>query len=718
MITRAGRVVVMDFGLARRRGARGARRTIAGTPAYMAPEQARGDAVDARADVFAAGVVLSEMLSVGGEADLEARQALWRAVRQTPPRVPDGSVGAGAAPVARLRSAGAPGRPPTRSPAHSRRSLSVSLASRRDSPYPGLASFTEQDAEYFFGREVEVEAVWKKLKRPRLLALVGPSGAGKSSFLRAGLLPTLPGTWKAVITTPGSHPFQALAEALVPAFSGDTQALQALLRFEDPETALQLFQRFRTSHEHVLVIVDQFEELFTLNPTEVQDAFARLLGRLVLDADIHVVLSLGTTSSFAATHTSRSPPPLCATSLYSGPLGESGLRRALVQPALACGYRFEDESLVNEMVAGMARERGALPLLAFAASRLWEKRDRERGLLTREAYTEIGGVAGALAQHAEATLGRIGTERIPLVRELFRNLVTSQGTRAVRERGELLSVFASEAGPEGDGSRWRGAGRSHRRAPLDVVRARRRGWREPPADGDHPRVAAQRVAAPRTLADAGCGRGAASRPAAPGGAALAGPRSARRTCSGPARPTAISRSGGNAIPAPDRHRGRVRRALREAADAADAEGSGSSRPRVVRRWRPSPWRRRSSGGAARWPVSTPRPRPSVPRPASSWSSASGSSPRYPPGGPRLHHEEPRAGGYARPPGCLPSAWCSRRRSHGLPASSRGGGGELAIDVDFSPKGEWVGIGRQLQGGGVASQGRAANGPRRLRASAV
>ena len=72
-----------------------------------------------------------------------------------------------------------------------------------------------------------------------------------------------------------------------------------------------------------------------------------------------------------------------------------------MQPALACGYRFEDEALVEEMISEVSKERGALPLLAFAASRLWEKRDRERGLLTREAYREIGGVAGALAQHAE-----------------------------------------------------------------------------------------------------------------------------------------------------------------------------------------------------------------------------------------------------------------------------------------------------------------------------
>ena len=85
--------------------------------------------------------------------------------------------------------------------------------------------------------------------------------------------------------------------------------------------------------------------------------------------------------------------------------------RALVEPAKRRGYRFEDEGLVEEMVASVEGARGALPLLAFAVSRLWERRDRERKLLTRAAYEEIGGVAGALAQHAEATMDRIGTER-------------------------------------------------------------------------------------------------------------------------------------------------------------------------------------------------------------------------------------------------------------------------------------------------------------------
>ncbi len=150
-----------------------------------------------------------------------------------------------------------------------------------------------------------------------------------------------------------------------------------------------------------------------------------------------------------------------------------------MQPALKCGYRFEDDSLVDEMVGEVGSERGALPLLAFAAARLWEHRDREQGLLTREAYEHIGGVGGALAQHAEATLEKIGQDRIPIVRELFRNLVTAQGTRAARDRDELLSVFDGREGdplspkplsPRISERSCRGPRHPHRRPPPDLLR--------------------------------------------------------------------------------------------------------------------------------------------------------------------------------------------------------------------------------------------------------
>ncbi len=146
-------------------------------------------------------------------------------------------------------------------------------------------------------------------------------------------------------------------------------------------------------------------------------------------------------------HEHEALAPVFAELTPLGPLAGEALRRALEEPAKAEGFRFE-EGLVGKMTAAVEGERGALPLLAFAVSRLWEKRDRERKLLTHGPTRRLGGVAGALARHAEATLERIGAERQGMVREIFRNLVTSQGTRAACDREELLSVFADRRAAE------------------------------------------------------------------------------------------------------------------------------------------------------------------------------------------------------------------------------------------------------------------------------
>jgi WD40 repeat protein len=237
---------------------------------------------------------------------------------------------------------------------------------------------------------------------------------------------------------------RALAEALVGEMPSDPDTMRELLRFDDPEVAFRAICKWRGSHLEAVLVVDQFEELFTLNPPEVQERFSDLLGRLAGEGDVHVLLSLR--DDFLIRCHEQKPlesvfqnlTPILA-------LGGDDLRRALTEPAKKEGFVFEDEALVAEMLEAVQEARGALPLLAFAVARLWEQRDRERKLLTRKAYEEIGGVAGSLAQHAEQTLERIGLEREPIVRELFRNLVTAQWTRAVADREQLLSVLPDQA---------------------------------------------------------------------------------------------------------------------------------------------------------------------------------------------------------------------------------------------------------------------------------
>jgi eukaryotic-like serine/threonine-protein kinase len=469
MITRSGRVVVMDFGLAKPFQGAG---SIAGTPVYMAPEQSRGESIDATADVFAAGVVLAEMINPEGVRDARQRENIWRGVRQQPISLPDTPWSA------ILRKATAHHRDErylsAAAMARAIEEVSERLGLVDDiSPYPGLGSFTESESEYFFGREAEIESMWRKLSGPaRLLGLIGPSGAGKSSFLRAGLLAAQPEGWRIVAITPGNRPLASLARKLAPDLSGDVAAIASLADFDDPSVALRVMQRWRGPQGNALLIVDQFEELFTLNPAEVQKRFAELLSRLTTEADVHVLIALRDDFLIRCHDHERLTPLFSDLTPLKTPEGEA-LRRTIVQPALKCGYRFEDETLIASILSEVSGERAALPLVAFAMARLWEKRDRQNGVLTRAAYEEIGGVGGALAQHAEATLERIGHDRVPIVRELFRNLVTAQRTRASREREELLSVFAD---------------RTTAGAVLDALVSARLLTSYEPGEGERPRI--------------------------------------------------------------------------------------------------------------------------------------------------------------------------------------------------------------------------------------
>ncbi len=437
MLTRAGRVVVMDFGLARQDTEGGG--SVSGTPAYMSPEQSEGETLDARADVYSAGVVLAEMVSPEGIKSFESRQSLWESVRSEPAKVPDSPW----APV--LKRAVAKDREGRYHTAHTLTRALEDVTLRVEGaedlhPYPGLASFTEQDAEYFFGREAEVEQMWRKLDRPHLLALVGPSGAGKTSFLRAGLIPSAGPSWGILRCTPGNTPFLSVGQALAKEMAGDAEAMEILAQGHEPDTLVSVFARWKERHDHALLIADQFEELFTHSSAEEQNRFTELMKRLAIEADVFVLLSMRDDFLLRCREHEALAPVFTDLTALLPPTG-GALRRAVVQPATRCGYRFEDDDLVQEILAEVEGERGALPLLAFALARLWDERDREAGLLTREAYHDVGGVGGALAQHAEATVDRIGTQRIAIVRELFRNLVTAEGTRAVREWDELLSVF-------------------------------------------------------------------------------------------------------------------------------------------------------------------------------------------------------------------------------------------------------------------------------------
>jgi len=342
-----------------------------------------------------------------------------------------------------------------------RRALDPALAGAGETrnPYKGLRAFAEDDAPDFFGREVLTEHLVERLAQTRFLAVVGPSGSGKSSVVRAGLVPrirrgALPGSerWNVVEMFPGAYPLEELEAALLRTADSAPAGLLEQLE-QDERGLLRAVKRLLTDDESELVlVVDQLEEVFTLVVDEARRTqFLALLERAVMDphARLRVVVTL------RADFYDR---PL----LYSGfaellrdyvealvPLKADEFERAIAGPAERVGARFEP-GLLSELVADVGSEPGALPLLQYALTELYER--REGSTLTAAAYRDIGGVSGALAGRAEEIYAGLGERAQEAARQLFLRLVTlgegAEDTRRRVERTELASMEVDQTALE------------------------------------------------------------------------------------------------------------------------------------------------------------------------------------------------------------------------------------------------------------------------------
>ncbi len=309
-------------------------------------------------------------------------------------------------------------------------------------PFRGLASFGAGDASMFFGREREVEAVVNRLRIQPMIAVVGPSGVGKSSFVHAGVVPALPDTWHTLSLRPGIDPLGSIERRLIAA-NAATAGLAEQIRNDPAALSKTLDVYARSQGGAVVVVVDQLEELFTqCRDQTTREQLARALARVGRsDSAVRLVATLRDDFLVRAAEL-PDLGPLLATSLELVTLPDPvTLRRILVEPLRQVGYSFEIDTMPDEMVAAVREHPGALALLSFAAAKLWELRDRSFRQLTLRSYEAIGGVAGALARHAEDTLSQAAADDHPLVRELFRHLVTSEGTRAALRRSEAIELL-------------------------------------------------------------------------------------------------------------------------------------------------------------------------------------------------------------------------------------------------------------------------------------
>jgi serine/threonine protein kinase len=314
------------------------------------------------------------------------------------------------------------------------------------SPYAGLSSFQESDADRFFGRGREIAAMVTRIRDRPIMGIVGASGVGKSSFVRAGVVPALKRggeNWEALIVRPGRNPLAALAALLSPmvgtsqTLTDDLTAQQKLaerLVREPGHLGAVLRSRARRENTRILLFVDQFEELYTLVPEPAERlAFTQCLAGTADDATapLRVVCSLRSDFLDRCSEDPQFMGELQQGLFFMMPPNRDGLRDALVQPAELAGYQFEMPAIVEDMLDHLETTPGALPLLQFAASKLWETRDSARKLLTHHSYAQMGGIAGALASHADSVVNDMPPPQQALVRSIFLRCITPERTRAI-----------------------------------------------------------------------------------------------------------------------------------------------------------------------------------------------------------------------------------------------------------------------------------------------
>jgi WD40 repeat protein/serine/threonine protein kinase len=479
LLDELGNAYLSDFGIAKVLSEQESSLTLQGTIASLAPEQIRGERASVHSDVYSLGILVFETLTGHKPFFDESSSAiLFKQLNEPLPLVQQfrqdldegidlvlqratqkdaslryDNVLAFAHALLRLV-------PPDdatiklQSPTQEAQELV-----RAKNPYKGLRAFQIADSDDFFGRDTLVEKLLHRLSitgaNENFLAVIGASGSGKSSLVKAGMLPKIHTgaldkdvDWYIAEMIPGSHPLEDLEAALLGiAMSPMPNLLDELRR--DERGLVRIVKRLIPENGQLVLLIDQFEEVFTLIADEEErDHFLKTILRTVEDPRSHLKIIITLRADF------YDRPLLYAefgelirqhTELILR-LNDQELEAVILGPAKRVGLQI-DSALMNAIIADVFKQPGALPLLQYALTELFER--REGHSLSLDAYRDIGGVMGALTRRADELYENFGLEEQAAARQLFLRLVNlGEGTDDTRRRvyqADLLSIANREA---------------------------------------------------------------------------------------------------------------------------------------------------------------------------------------------------------------------------------------------------------------------------------
>lgn len=310
-----------------------------------------------------------------------------------------------------------------------------------DPPYMGLRYFDTSDADLFYGREVLIRELFARVQKESFLVIVGASGSGKSSIARAGLIPE----WQKEnergvmhVITPTTHPLESLAASL----TRETESVTATSTLVDDlirdRRSLRLYVKKTLTNTQLLLLVDQFEETFTLckDPVE-RTAFIANLLALAEDGASHVVITLRADFYHHCAEYEGLRQVLQTHQIYIGAMMADELRQAITTPAEKNGWNFQP-SLVDLILSDIGTEPGALPLLSHALLETWKR--RQGHTMTLQGYYEAGGVKKAIAQTAESVYDRLTSPEQATARGIFLRLTRIDDSDEGRDTRKRISL--------------------------------------------------------------------------------------------------------------------------------------------------------------------------------------------------------------------------------------------------------------------------------------
>ena len=350
-------------------------------------------------------------------------------------------------------------------------------------PYPGLKPFSEEDSEFFFGRERDSEIIVANLRARRLTVLYGPSGVGKSSVLRAGCVASLRSGAQAARARSGrarSAPvvFDEWKDdpvaGIVDAVKRSVQELLGANEPGPPPTGDLVRDLIAWSHHlagELLIVLDQFEELFGYQPTpggagSFDEQLARAVSTDALPASFLISLREDALA-LLDDRFKRRLPGLLENRLRVAHLDRESARDAIVKPIerydALHGTAIEIEpALVEEVLdqvihlrtsleqtgAGAVNGGGdpersmvATPYLQLVVSRLWDEEQRAGSTVLRLLHSRAGWRRQRDCPHAPGRGARVASRErtrrrgrsLPVSRDALRDedRATGRGSRVL-----------------------------------------------------------------------------------------------------------------------------------------------------------------------------------------------------------------------------------------------------------------------------------------------